>query len=277
MSAKQCELCLGFDVGMAEVLGLKACSCDTKPNAQPSDKPPQDVEPLYRKTVRADGSFLFERCDELPERAEPSDQDFEDKLEAAYWQFDSRRRGLTEWKGLPQSERDAFKNEVRTFLASLQPKQSNEGLKEQTVVAIAFELAEQDGYDTEDKHGGLYDLKWSGGAQPEPEGDVLSLVYLPRAEKVYQAIAALGSKNTVGTIGHVHPSKAGLAESLLRHKQSNEGLAERLRAAQKMISLMCYEGRPPKMSIPARPDHDEDLLISATLRDAIAALQGEKG
>jgi hypothetical protein len=49
-------------------------------------------------------------------------------------------------------------------------------------------------------------------------------------------------------------------------------LVERLRAAQDMIGEMCALGRPPKMSIPARPDYDEDLLICATLKDAAAAI-----
>ena len=34
-----------------------------------------------------------------------------DAAEIAYWNFDARRKGLGEWKGQPQSERDAFKAE----------------------------------------------------------------------------------------------------------------------------------------------------------------------
>jgi hypothetical protein len=39
--------------------------------------------------------------------------DFEDQLEAAYWNFDARRSGYSEWTNNPQSERDAFKQVIR--------------------------------------------------------------------------------------------------------------------------------------------------------------------
>ena len=41
--------------------------------------------------------------------------EFEDQLEAAYWEFDARVKGYNEWKLHPQSERDAFKQVVRTL------------------------------------------------------------------------------------------------------------------------------------------------------------------
>lgn len=37
--------------------------------------------------------------------------------ESAYWRFDARRKGLAEWKGMPMSERDAFKAEYRSLEA----------------------------------------------------------------------------------------------------------------------------------------------------------------
>ncbi len=43
-------------------------------------------------------------------------------------------------------------------------------------------------------------------------------------------------------------------------------LAERLETAKRMISDMCAEGRPPKMSVPAQAT-DEDLFIITTLQD----------
>lgn len=42
-----------------------------------------------------------------------SDETVNAAAEAAYWQFDARRMGYAEWKGAPQSERDAFKAEAR--------------------------------------------------------------------------------------------------------------------------------------------------------------------
>lgn len=36
-----------------------------------------------------------------------------DPDEFAYWQFDARRKGYAEWRQRPQSERDAFKQEIR--------------------------------------------------------------------------------------------------------------------------------------------------------------------
>lgn len=41
----------------------------------------------------------------------------DETIEAAFWQFDARRSGDGAWKGVPQSERDAFKASVRMLLA----------------------------------------------------------------------------------------------------------------------------------------------------------------
>lgn len=51
-----------------------------------------------------------------------------------------------------------------------------------------------------------------------------------------------------------------------------ETLIAKLQECQSRIGNMCSEGRPPKMSIPARPDYDDDLVICQTIRDTIAAL-----
>jgi len=50
-------------------------------------------------------------------------------------------------------------------------------------------------------------------------------------------------------------------------------LIERLQDSQARIARMCSEARPPKMSIPADPVRDDDLVICAAIRDAIAALR----
>jgi hypothetical protein len=49
-------------------------------------------------------------------------------------------------------------------------------------------------------------------------------------------------------------------------------LVDRLDQARTMISKMCKEGRPPKMSIPVQHD-DEDFFISTTLEDAAEAVK----
>lgn len=41
----------------------------------------------------------------------------DEAIEAAYWQFDARQKGMGQWAGRPQSERDAFKMAVRALLA----------------------------------------------------------------------------------------------------------------------------------------------------------------
>ncbi len=43
------------------------------------------------------------------------DQAVEDAIEQAYWRFDARKKGMGEFGGRPQSERDAFKCEVRVL------------------------------------------------------------------------------------------------------------------------------------------------------------------
>lgn len=40
----------------------------------------------------------------------------EDMAELAYWEFDARRAGMGKWKGIPQSERDAFKAVARGLI-----------------------------------------------------------------------------------------------------------------------------------------------------------------
>lgn len=59
----------------------------------------------------------------------------------------------------------------------------------------------------------------------------------------------------------------------------SDKIVARLRKVRSMIGAMCHEGRPPKMSIPARPDMDEDIVISDAADDAadlIERLQAEK-
>lgn len=40
----------------------------------------------------------------------------DDMAELAYWEFDARRAGMGKWKGMPQSERDAFKAVARKLI-----------------------------------------------------------------------------------------------------------------------------------------------------------------
>jgi hypothetical protein len=50
-------------------------------------------------------------------------------------------------------------------------------------------------------------------------------------------------------------------------------IAERELAAHAMISDLCHRRREWIMSIPARPDHDPDLVIGASLRDVLRLLR----
>jgi len=59
---------------------------------------------------------------------------------------------------------------------------------EDLAVIIASELARIDGYDPEDQHSGLYELRWTGFPTPEPEGDAWNMDYLPKAERIAKAI-----------------------------------------------------------------------------------------
>lgn len=75
------------------------------------------------------------------------------------------------------------------------------------IAAIASELARVDGYDPDDQHGGLYDLRWSGGPTPEPEGDAWSMDYLPTAKRIAKAIANHASDAAGGEGGwHLVPT-----------------------------------------------------------------------
>ncbi len=52
-------------------------------------------------------------CNCVPASAAPVD---DDPAETAYWNFDARKKGYAQWKGVPQTERDAFKAEYRAAL-----------------------------------------------------------------------------------------------------------------------------------------------------------------
>jgi hypothetical protein len=52
-------------------------------------------------------------------------------------------------------------------------------------------------------------------------------------------------------------------------------LIKRLRDIKYRVGVMCSEGHPPRMSIPARPDVDDDIVISQTCNDAIAMLESD--
>ena len=47
---------------------------------------------------------------------DPTAEQENDAIEAAYWDFDARKSGYAEFKGAKQSERDAFKSTVRALL-----------------------------------------------------------------------------------------------------------------------------------------------------------------
>lgn len=61
----------------------------------------------YGKSARIAGYFHSKHCDYCIRNSQP------DPAELAYWNFDARRKGLGPWKGMPMSERDAFKAEYR--------------------------------------------------------------------------------------------------------------------------------------------------------------------
>jgi len=67
------------------------------------------------------------------------EQDIEDAIEAAYWHFDARKKGLNEWASAPQSERDAFKAEARKLAKGYFPtRQAQDTKREMLAVADAF-------------------------------------------------------------------------------------------------------------------------------------------
>lgn len=78
----------------------------------------------------------------------------------------------------------ANQNQPDECRATAQATLTDEGLAHR----IACELASIDGHDPEDMNGELYHLRWSGGSCPEPLGDMFSLEYLPKAERIARTI-----------------------------------------------------------------------------------------
>ena len=76
----------------------------------------------------------------LAQQDEPAqEQVIEDAIEAAYWHFDARKKGLNEWASAPQSERDAFKAEARKLVRGYFPtRQAQDTKREMLAVADAF-------------------------------------------------------------------------------------------------------------------------------------------
>lgn len=56
---------------------------------------------------------LLSRMTPDHEFSEKSNSDFEAYIEESFWAFDGRRKGYGRWKNCPQSERDAYKTEMR--------------------------------------------------------------------------------------------------------------------------------------------------------------------
>lgn len=77
----------------------------TTPSEDGKDKPHGPVSPRFMRHYYGAGGYV-----ENPEHV------MEDMLEAAYWEFDARRKGYSQWKGMPQSERDAFKAVARGLM-----------------------------------------------------------------------------------------------------------------------------------------------------------------
>jgi hypothetical protein len=59
------------------------------------------------------------RCGDSPAPVVSVPGDDDDPLELAYWRMDAMRKGYGEWKGHPQSERDAFKVTLAAQLAKV--------------------------------------------------------------------------------------------------------------------------------------------------------------
>lgn len=72
------------------------------------------LSPRVWSVIQTDKSAAFKAVRAMVERAERATENKEeDRAELAYWRFDARVKGYSEWKGRPQSERDAFKAEYR--------------------------------------------------------------------------------------------------------------------------------------------------------------------
>ena len=67
-------------------------------------------------------------CQFPAEQAEQEPVDLSDALEAAFWEFDARRKGYGKWKHQPQSERDAFKGAAASVSAPVQQAKTTSGM-----------------------------------------------------------------------------------------------------------------------------------------------------
>lgn len=74
-----------------------------------------------------------------PEPSHTSPVTTEELIEAAYWEFDARKKGLGEWTGAPQSERYAFKWVTRILLSKIGDKKIAEPSQKMcTLAGVSF-------------------------------------------------------------------------------------------------------------------------------------------
>lgn len=77
-------------------------------------------------------------------------------------------------------------SEPKTAIEKWNRRTAPEGM----AMVIAEYLAMSDGYDPDDRNCGLYDLRWSGGTNPEPVGDAWTMDYLSKAERIVELLDA---------------------------------------------------------------------------------------
>lgn len=83
------------------------------------------------------GQVVLPPDDVVDAEFNPNDND---PAEAAFWSFDARKKGYAEWKGRPQSERDAFKAECRIGIASAVRKAIESGIVKPGVRDCAIDI-----------------------------------------------------------------------------------------------------------------------------------------
>ena len=155
-----------------------------------SDIPP-DGESTYGPTISTHAIYRAYWAAMLS--AAPAPQPVQWEAVAFWWEQDliSGQSATGCEMGLVVFAEDAPKNADRIIPLYTQPPAPavvDGRIMDGDVRAIACALARLDGYDPSDENGGLYDLRWAGGPEPEPLGDAWNMDYMPKAKKIAAAI-----------------------------------------------------------------------------------------
>ena len=122
---------------------------------------------------------------------------------------------------------------------------------------IASELARIDGFDPDDQHGGLYDLRWQGG----------SMHYLPKAERIAHAAVAAMAEREAALVARVAELEESFARAGLNAREAQT------KAHEATIALGTAKAEIARLELVQVPALVKEVeALRAALRNLVGAV-----